>query len=199
MKQKLMFAMALLATLFVPSLVLATNYGEGVYGSCTYDETCTISLATSGTVTLPATTKPSGVVTIDKDIVTVTTNSGGGYTLRLESVSGTSSQLVNGGEVIPAVSASAASPATLGLNEWGYRIDGALGFGAGPTSAITSQPSSSLTFAGVPLLGAPQDIKVTASSAPSGDVTNVWYGVRADMTKPAGTYTSTVTYTAVLN
>ena len=146
MKQKLMLVMVLLVAILVPSLVLATNYGEGVYGSCTYDETCTISLATSGTVTLPATTNPSGVVTIDKDIVTVTTNSGGGYTLSLESVSGTSSQLVNGGEVIPAVSATAGSPVTLGLNEWGDRIDGALGFGAGPTSAIISQPSSSLTF-----------------------------------------------------
>jgi len=199
MKQKLMLVVLILAVLVVPSLVFATPYGAGTYGSCTYNNTCTISIATSGTVTLPATTNPSGVVTIDKDIVTVTTNSSGGYTLSLESVSGSSSQLVNGGEVIPAISATAASPATLGLNEWGYRIDGALGFGAGPTSAITSQPSSSLTFAGVPLLGAPQDIKVTASSAPSGDVTNVWYGVRADMTKPAGTYTSTVTYTAVLN
>lgn len=199
MKQKLMLVTGFLAILLVPSLVLATNYGEGGYGSCTYNETCTISLATSGTVTLPATINPSGVVTIDKDIVTVTTNSGGGYTLRLESVSGTSSQLVNGGDVIPAISATAGSPATLGLNEWGYRIDGALGFGSGPTSAITSQPSSSLTFAGVPLLGSPQDIKVTASSAPSGDVTNVWYGVRADTSKPAGTYSSTVTYTAILN
>lgn len=199
MKQKLMLVVLILAVLVVPSLVFATPYGAGTYGSCTYNNTCTISIATSGTVTLPATTNPSGVVTIDKDIVTVTTNSSGGYTLSLESVSGSSSQLVNGGEVIPAISATAASPATLGLNEWGYRIDGALGFGAGPTSAITSQPSSSLTFAGVPLLGAPQDIKVTASSAPSGDVTNVWYGVRADMTKPAGTYSSTVTYTAVLN
>ena len=85
------------------------------------------------------------------------------------------------------------------MNEWGYRIDGALGFGAGPTSAITSQPSSSLTFAGVPLLGAPQEIKVTASGAPSGDVTNVWYGIRADISKPSGTYTSTVTYTAIIN
>jgi len=199
MKQKLMLVIGLLVALLAPSIVFATNYGAGVYGSCTYNETCTISIATSGTVTLPATTNPSGVVTIDKDIVTVTTNSSGGYTLSLESVSGSSSELVNGGEVIPAISATAGSPATLGLNEWGYRIDGALGFGAGPTSAITSQPSSSLTFAGVPLLGAPQDIKVTASSAPSGDVTNIWYGLRADMSKPAGTYTSTVTYTAVLN
>ncbi len=199
MKQKLMLVIGLLVALLAPSIVFATNYGSGVYGSCTYNETCTISIATSGTVTLPATTNPSGVVTIDKDIVTVTTNSSGGYTLSLESVSGSSSELVNGGEVIPAISATAGSPATLGLNEWGYRIDGALGFGAGPTSAITSQPSSSLTFAGVPLLGAPQDIKVTASSAPSGDVTNIWYGLRADMSKPAGTYTSTVTYTAVLN
>lgn len=199
MMQRLMLVIGLLVVLLAPSFALATNYGEGIYGSCTYNETCSISLTTSGTVTLPLTPSPSGAVTIDKDVVNVTTNSGGGYTLRLESVSGTSNNLVNGGEDIPAISATPGSPATLGLNEWGYRIDGALGFGAGPSSAITNQPSSSLTFAGVPLLGSPQNIKITASSAPSGDITNVWYGVRADISKPAGNYSSTVTYTAILN
>ena len=184
--------------LITPS-VFAAPYGSNKYGSCPYSDGCNITISTSGTVTLNVSPTISSVYTINKDTVTVTTNNSAGYALRLESSSGSSNKLVNGGNEVDTSSGTAISPVTLANNTWGYRIDSALGFGSGPTSAITNQASSSLSFAGVPLLGAPQVIKTTATSAISGDSTDVWYGVRADMSKPAGSYSATVLYTAVAN
>lgn len=198
MKRKLItLAVGLLMLLLTP-LTLAAPYGTGKYSACTYGEGCNISLSTSGTVDLDVLPTASGVVTIEKDEVTVTTNSSTGFELRLESSSGSENGLINGPNSIGAVSGTAVSPAVLGLNQWGYRVDGLSGFGAGPTGSIQNQPSSSLEFAGLPLLGSPQVIKTTASSAPSGDTTEVWYGVRADMDRPAGSYTATVVYTAIV-
>jgi hypothetical protein len=194
-----MLILGVIGVLLLAPLVFAAPYGSDIYGKCTYGDGCNISISTSGTVTLNVAPTLSSVYTIDKDTVTVTTNNSAGYTLRLESTSGTSSKLENGAEYFDTTTGTAASPVTLSNNEWGYRIDSALGFGAGPTTAVSNQTSSSLTFAGLPLLGAPQTIKTTASSALSGDATDVWYGIRADMTKPAGTYSATVVYTAVAN
>ena len=72
--------------------------------------------------------------------------------------------------------------------------------GGAQTSASDGSPesnvaSSSVKFAGVPALASPQLIKTTSSTA-AADVTTVLYGVRADTSKPNGTYTDTVTYTA---
>lgn len=199
MKARLMLIIAvIIATLVVPA-AFAAPYGSDKYGKCIYDDGCDISISTSGTVTLNVSPTLSSVYTIDKDTVTVTTNNSAGYTLRLESASGTSSKLENGANYFDATTGTAGSPVTLSNNEWGYRIDSALGFGAGPTSAVSNQSTSTLTFAGVPLLGAPQTVKTTASSAISGDATDIWYGIRADMTQPAGTYSATVTYTAIAN
>lgn len=197
--KKLMFFTLLLLTFVLPSVLSAAPYGTGAYGSCEYgDGGCFITISTTGLVELSLAPAGGAVVTVAKDDVTVTTNSNSGYELRLESSSATENSLVNGGEDIPTTSATAGSPATLAVNEWGYRLDGELGFGAGPTSAVTNQSSSSLTFAGIPLLGAAQLIKTTATSAPTGDTTAVWYGAHVDVTKPQGTYTQTVLYTAVL-
>lgn len=197
--KKLMLITLLVLSPVLPSALFAAPYGTGEYGSCEYgDGGCFISVTTTGLVELSLAPASGPVVTIAKDDVTVATNSNTGYELRLESSSATESSLVNGGDEIPATSATAGTPATLSVNEWGYRLDGELGFGAGPTSAVTNQSSSSLTFAGIPLLGAAQLIKTTAVSAPAGDTTAVWYGVHVDVTKPEGTYTQTVVYTAVL-
>lgn len=179
----------------IGGVVSANPYGRGEYGLCNYGDACTISVATLGTVSLSLDPTPSGVFTIDKDQVTVVSNSVDGYTLTLESASGTENSLVGTVDELTAVSGTTASPTTLTGNEWGFRIDSYDGFGAGPTSAITSQSSSSLTFAGVPLNGSPTTIKTT-SSATAGDNTDVWYGARADFGVAPDTYSQTVVYTA---
>ena len=183
------------------SFAFASPYGLGSYGTCTYDNTCSISMSTSGTVTLNATPTSSGVYTIDKDQVTVTTNSTAGYNLVLESTTNnyfSGSLIAPGLIIIAGADGSPSSPATLGVNRFGFRVDGYSGFGAGPTTAVTNQPSSALTFAGVPNLGSPVTIKNNTTGAPSGETTDVWYGIHVDAGQQAGIYGQTVMYTATM-
>lgn len=184
------------AGVLLPSSAGASLYGRGLYGACSYGS-CSISVASDTTVSLPLTPDTNSVYTIAKDSVVVTTKSSLGFTLTLESDSATENSLDGSSASIDASSATPASPAVLALNTWGFRVDGLSGFGAGPTSAITNQSSSALTFAGVPLMGSATIIRDYSTAAGAGVATDVWYGVRADLTKPADTYTRTVTYTAV--
>lgn len=198
---RIVFSMGLLCLIVLVGALQfaeATPYGRGRYGTCTYNSGgCTISLATSGTVDLTLQPTVSGVYTIDKDEVEVTTNSNDGFTLSLESASPTENALVGSSGSIAASSGTPASPMALALNNWGFRVDNLSGFGVGPTSAVQNQSSSSLTFAGVPLEGSSVTVRSYDDSAPSGVSTDVWYGVGADLTLPADTYTQVVTYTAV--
>ena len=176
----------------------ALNYGSGTYGACQYG-TCGITISSNGNVSLNVTLSPSGNCTIQKDVVTVTTDDSSGFTLTLIDNSADNS-LISGANSISATSASQASPATLGTNRWGYRVDGLGSFGSGPTSAQSNISSSSLTFAAVPLSTSSADTIATTNTAAGSEVdTNVWYGVCADTSTHSGTYTSQVTYTAVTN
>ncbi len=157
-----------------------------------------ISLLTSnGTVDVNVVPTGSGAQTIASDTVTVSTSDSSGYTLNLAET-GASSNLVSGGNTIPASSGSQASPAVVAANTWGYRVDGVGGFGAGPTSGQSSAAIGSAKFAAVPASGSPDTIKTTSGTA-SNDTTTVWYGVAANTSQPTGTYTNSVTYTATAN
>lgn len=175
--------------------VLATPYGAGLYGACNYNN-CTISISTSTVVDLPLTGDPTGVYTIQADSVTVTTQSSDGFDVVLESDSATETSLENGANTIATSAGTPASPQVLALNTWGWRVDGQASFGAGPTTPVVDASSSSVTFAGLTENGNPTQIYESNVAAPSGDTFSVWYGVHADSTKPAGTYTRTVLYTA---
>lgn len=157
----------------------------------------TISLSTSGSVNLSVTPTSSGAASSASDTVSVSTNNSGGYNLSLSN-GDTTTDLVNGADTIAAHAGTFAAPTTLVVNSWGYRSDGVGSFGAGPSSAETNQTTLSGSWAGVPSSASPQQLKSTSSVA-SDDETTVWYGVGVDMTNPNGTYTDTVTYTAVTN
>lgn len=156
-----------------------------------------ISLSSSGTVNANVLPTVSGAQTISSDTVTVSTSDSDGFTLQLGET-GASSALVSGGDSIPASSGTQASPIVMLANTWGYRVDSIGGFGAGPTSGQSSAAIGSRTFAAVPATGSPNTIKTTSGTA-SGDTTTVWYGVAANTSQPAGTYTNSVTYTATAN
>lgn len=175
----------------------ALPYGLGSYNDCSYGGTCSISITTSDIVNINLQPTTSSVYSIQKDSVIVTTNSPLGYTLSLQSNSASSTSLVNSTHSLTASSGTPASPAPLQVNTWGYRLDGQAGFGGGPTNAATNASSSSLTFAGITLSGAPQIIySKNTESAIGGDTIDVWYGTRANTSVPAGTYSQTVVYTA---
>lgn len=154
-------------------------------------------LTTSGTVNIDATPSGSGVQTIASDTVTVSTNDTAGYTLKLAET-GASSSLTSGSNTIAAVSGTQAAPVAETASSWGYRVDGVGGFGAGPTSSASNAAISATKFAAVPATASPDTLKATATTA-ANDTTTVWYGVAVDTTTPTGTYTNSVTYTAVAN
>jgi hypothetical protein len=157
----------------------------------------TISMTTSATVAIGITPTSGGSASSASDTVTVATNNSTGYNLTLANADATSS-LTNGANTITAHAGTFASPTTLANNSWGYRVDGAGTFGAGPTTAQTNQANLSSTWSGVPVTGSAQQLKTTATTA-TADVTTVWYGVKADTSKPSGVYSDSVTYTATTN
>ena len=156
----------------------------------------TISMTTSGSVALNVTPVSGGSQTSASDTVSVSTNNAGGYFLTLANADATTT-LVNGANSIAAHAGTQASPTALANNTWGYRVDSVGGFSTGG-AAESNVTTSSITYAGVPATGSPNTIKTTATTA-SNDTTTVWYAVKADTTKPNGTYTDTVTYTATTN
>ncbi|RYX79474.1 hypothetical protein EON76_02030 [bacterium] len=168
-------------------------------GSTTINATLAslISITTSTTVALAVTPTASGSATSSSDSVNVTTNNATGYTLSLADTD-TNTALVSGGNTIAAHAGTFASPTTLANNTWGYRVDGVGTFGAGPTAAQPNVANLSGTWAGVPSSASAQQLKTTATNN-TGDATTVFYGVKADTTKPSGTYTDSVTYTAITN
>ena len=176
----------------------AQTFGSGTYGTCTYG-TCGISLSTSGSVQLNISPTTGGAVTIASDTVTVETGASTGYSLQLASAA-VDTALASGPSTIAASSGTVAAPQVLAVNTWGYRIDSAGGFGGGPTSAVTNAANSSLTFAGLTALGSPVTLKTTTVAAPTpGETTTIWYGAKVTSSKPSGTYSRTVTYTATVN
>lgn len=174
------------------------NYSAGTYGTCTYG-TCSISLTTSGTISINVTPAAGATkCTVANDVVTATTDSSTGYTVSLTDTD--TSNTMNGPTSIAASAATPASPAVLTANAWGYRVDSVAGFGAGPTSGVVSGAVPSLTFAGVPLSSGTPGLIRTTSTADTGTVnTSVWYGLCANSSLQNGSYSDSVTYTALIN
>jgi hypothetical protein len=154
-------------------------------------------LTSSGTVTLDSTPTAGGVQTIASDTVTVSTNDAAGYTLKLNETAAASA-LVSGGNSIPATAGTFGTPIAEVANTWGYRVDSLGTFGAGPTTGAINAAIGAAKFAAVPATASPQTLKTTATTA-SSDVTTVWYGLAVSTATPSGTYTNSVTYTAVAN
>ncbi len=159
----------------------------------------TISITTSGTVTLNI-VPVSGAQTSASDTVTVNTNNATGYELAVKDSDATLT-LASGGNSIAASSNTFAAGAALANNTWGWAVpDTTTGIGANnfdtTYSAFTDQTSHASTWTGI--TATDQIFKDTGTTA-TNDVTTVWYSAKADTSKPNGTYTDTVTYTATTN
>lgn len=191
-------------TLFVSTLLVVIMATAFSAPSRAADTTITSSIGsvmslftTSGTVTLNATPTAGGVQTTASDTVTISTNSSAGYTLQLAETTAATA-LTSGSNTIPATTGTQASPTALTVNRWGYRVDNLGGFGAGPTSALNSAAIGTVTYAAVPVTASPNTIRTTAATA-TNQTTTVWYSVAVNTATPTGTYTNSVTYTAVNN
>jgi len=176
----------------------SATYGSGDYGNCDYGS-CTITLTSGGTTTVNVVPTPTGKCTVQSDTASVLTDNTTGYSLSM-TTSTTNNAMTGSSGSINASSGTAASPVTLAMNTWGYRVDGLSGFGAGPTTSQNSGSIPSTTFAGVPPSNlAGTQVASSASAANPAVDTTVWYGVCANSAVPSGTYSVTVTYTAVTN
>lgn len=193
--KKASLLLAVFAVATTPVLASAATDTENTTINATIGST--ISITTSGTVALGITPDSDGQASSASDTVSVSTNNAGGYNLTLADSDATTT-LANGGNSLSAHAGTQGTPTTLANNTWGYRVDSTGGFGAGPTSTQTNVDALSLTWAGVPASGSANTLKTTATTA-SNDTTTVWYGAKADTTKPNGVYTGTVTYTATTN
>ena len=131
-----------------------------------------LTIATSGNVTIAAT--PNGTLQTSNGTVTVTSTDVTGYKLYLRD-SDSNTDLVNGANAISA-SANVVAGA-LANNTWGYNIDASTDFiGITDTNVLLRNRTGPYT---------------------SGDITTVTYGLKVDASKPSGSYTDSVVYTAV--
>lgn len=156
----------------------------------------TITVSSSGPVTIGVAPTSGAVTSSASDTVSVSTNNTSGYTLSIETNTA-DRNLTNGSDTLAPSAGTLGTPVSLADNTWGYRVDGAGGF-SGTTTAESNVATSTFNWAGVPATGSADTITTTATPA-SNDTTEVWYAISADTTKPSGTYSNTVLYTAVAN
>ncbi len=167
-------ALLLMSLVVVQQPALASPFGQGLFSAdVPFGSQTSLSIALGGNVSITMTPSGSEVTGTGSHTLTVTTTDVTGYELYAYSPS--SSDMVNGADVIPASGNS--SPAALAANSWGYNTDGSSNY--------------------VGMLTIPSLIKETTGPAKNGDSTTVTYAARAGIAKGAGDYAVGVVYTAV--
>jgi len=168
------------------------SVGTGEYTAIVNGQLLSITVSSTAPVIAVVSNRTSSASTT----VTVNTNNPTGYVLTM-SASTADRTLKSNGDSIAAASGTMGSPAALGANTWGYRINNLGGFGAS-TTVETNVTTSTYLWAGMPALSSP--VVIAQSSVPATNATtDVWYAIRASETTPSGSYVGTVTYTAVTN
>ncbi|QQS21717.1 hypothetical protein IPM09_04335 [Candidatus Saccharibacteria bacterium] len=152
----------------------------------------TTSQGTANKVSFSLLPGASAVESSAKDAITINCNSTSGYTLTVQDVDATTT-LVSGAYTIAASSNTVGSPNTLAVNTWGFATPGAP-FDT-TYSAESSSTSATSKWAGMPASGSPFTLKDTSAVA-TNEVTDIWYAAKVDSSKPTGTYSDVVVYTA---
>ncbi|MBR3135218.1 hypothetical protein IKG54_01465 [Candidatus Saccharibacteria bacterium] len=147
----------------------------------------TVAVSSSGTLNVDVTPKGSGTTSTTTDNVNIYTNTPNGYQLYLNSTTG-STDIYNNSDTehernhFIATTGTKDSPITLSSNSWGYSLS------SNPTTFSKVETSSSAVDA---------LISTGSKTSGSGDNLGVTYGFKADTKLTPGTYTTSVTYTAV--
>lgn len=158
----------------MPSVSYAQPYGKGIYNTnIPYGDQTSLSISTNGNINIPITPTIDGVTNTGTSVVTVTSTDVKGYKLYIRALAST--DMNNLGALLPASTNN--TPAALTNNTWGYNTD------------------ATNNFIGINL----SDTMIHSVATPmiSGDVTNITYGIKLDMAKPAGNYVANIVYTAV--
>jgi len=160
--------------LLFPLQATAQPYGKGKYDeNVPYGSATSLTISTTGNVAIQITPTDSGTLGTAVNTVTVSSTDVVGYDLYIRSLSST--DMTNGPYNLPA--SANGLPAPLANNTWGYNTD------------------ASTDFVGMTLTDVL--IKTLAGPATAGDNTAVTYGVKVDNNKPAGSYSTSIVYTAV--
>jgi len=164
----------ILWVLSLQQTVSASPFGQGVFGAhVPFGSATSLSIALGGNVSLSLTPSGGNFTGSGSHTITVISTDVVGYSLYVYSPSGTT--MTNGSATIPASTNTTAGP--LSVNSWGYNTDAS---------------SNYLGMTTTPVL-----LKSASGPYETGDNTAVTYGVLTDITKAAGSYTVSVTYTGV--
>lgn len=162
------------STFVINITAFASPYGAGLYGeNVPYGGQTNLTISNGGNVSIAVNPTVAGVLGKASGTVTVTSTDVVGYKLYASSVGSTN--MSNGGTVLPA--SANGSQAPLATNTWGYNLDASSNF-----IGMTTSNALLLSFTGPAKLG---------------NTTTVTYGAMIDLTKKAGTYSTNVLYTAV--
>lgn len=167
------YTQVLLVVFLMSGVAYAQPFSKGKFGAnVAFGSQTSLSIATTGNVTINMTPTSGAILGTATNTVTVTSTDVVGYKLYI--MANSSSNLVNGSNNIPA--SSNITPAVLATNTWGYNIDGSSNFAGITTSNVL--------------------VKSATGPYTAGDNTTFTYGAKLDITQPSGTYLTTVNYTA---
>ena len=164
---------AVIVNLALLSTCYAQPYGVGTYdANVPYGSQTSLTISASN-VSISLSPTSSGVLASTTGNVTVASTDVKGFKLYVRSL--TTTNMNNLGTLLP--TSANGSPAALAVDTWGYNLD------------------ASTNFVGMTL----SDVLIKSITTPatSGDTTPVTYGVKLDLAKPAGSYSTSVIYTAV--
>jgi hypothetical protein len=163
-----------IAVLAVAPTVAASPFGQGVFGAhVPFGAVTSLSISLGGNVNLTLTPSGGTLSGSGSHTITVTSTDVVGYSLYIYSAGSTN--MSNGTDTIAASSNGSLAP--LSTNTWGYNTDGSSNY-----LGITTTPTL---------------LKTATGPYETGDNTTVKYGVLTNFSKSSGSYTTTVTYTAV--
>jgi hypothetical protein len=182
MPQKLSVALArplntllfVLCLVFFQQTALASPFGQGTFGAqVPFGSATSLSIALGGNVSLNLAPSGGNFTGTGSHTITVTSTDPVGYNLYVGAPGGTN--MTNGASTIPASSNTTAGP--LAVNTWGYNTD------------------ASSNFLGMKTT--PTLLKSANGPFESGDNTIVTYGALTSIITGAGSYNTSVVYTAV--
>ena len=189
-KQTLIVLSGILLATFLLALVsgslffsLGDSSADSVSSDISVEVDAVMAITTNTpTLSIPIMPTPSGTLAMNDLTVTVSTNNQTGYTLSMNSeTEDTDLAHITMPDAIPSTTAPFATPAALGVNTWGY--------------SLAASPSN---FSAIPALSAPYTIASTAAPGQN-SATGVTFGANIDSTVAAGTYLSTMVFTATAN
>ncbi|MBR0460934.1 hypothetical protein IJI91_03055 [Candidatus Saccharibacteria bacterium] len=199
-------ALTILAVFFIAfsTLSIGKVNAESGNSEASLDIADVIDISAPSTTTLnctPGSTSASAQLCTSSANVSVTTNNLTGYTLYMNATSGSSNALTNSAvspsATIPTLT-QAYSSANFPANYWGYT-------GGTDKSSVSGGYNCASNYC--PILAyqsaesnyAPNHVIRETSAPATTSTTSITFGGKVDITKPSGTYTTSVTFTAVAN